>query len=366
MVAVASDPDGFIAKVEFYVDDALVGEDTQGNNGWNYTWRNVPEGAYSLKATAYDNEDARKSSVDIGIIVEDNTSNSPPVVSIVAPTSGDVVDVLSDIEIVASALDNDGDVTHVEFFANRIKLGDDTDGSDGWSVVWKDAVEGDYGIQARAYDNDGARKMSGKVRITVQNGGGKQPQAISFVAPISGEIYEAPAEVKLAAAVNDAGGLVTQVEFYVGSAKLAHDANGNDGWGVTWSGMPPGKYTLKAVATNDQYASTTSKVVVIDIVEPTSIANEDPQAIKTFALHQNFPNPFRKETTLVFEMAENSDVDLSVFDMTGRLVSQLYKGEMPMGVHRVSWQSNGLAGGIYLIRLQTREGVFYRRATLIN
>jgi hypothetical protein len=46
-------------------------------------------------------------------------------------------------------------------------------------------------------------------------------------------------------------------------------------------------------------------------------------APKTFALHQNFPNPFNPSTMISFDLPGASDVRLTVFDMLGRKVSTL-------------------------------------------
>jgi hypothetical protein len=86
----------------------------------------------------------------------------------------------------------------------------------------------------------------------------------------------------------------------------------------------------------------------------------------TFSLEQNFPNPFREKTVLTFEVPNTSNVDLSVFDTTGRRVSQLLKDIVPLGTHSITWNTHGLASGTYLIRLRTETGVLYKQATLLN
>jgi len=74
-----------------------------------------------------------------------------------------------------------------------------------------------------------------------------------------------------------------------------------------------------------------------------------------FQLCSNFPNPFNPSTMIVFYMPRNEDVTLKVYDITGREVETLVQGEVPAGEHRLQWSAKGLASGVYLCRMQTKE-----------
>ncbi len=71
------------------------------------------------------------------------------------------------IEIEVDALDFDGSVVIVEFFANGNKIAEDIDGSDGWTTSWSDHLEDTYRLTATATDNEGAATTSAEVVITV-------------------------------------------------------------------------------------------------------------------------------------------------------------------------------------------------------
>jgi hypothetical protein len=74
LAATAADPDGSIAKVEFWVDgsagQALAGTDT--TSPYSFSWANVPAGSYSLTARAFDNKGATADSAPVGITVDPN------------------------------------------------------------------------------------------------------------------------------------------------------------------------------------------------------------------------------------------------------------------------------------------------------
>ena len=59
----ASDPDGSVAKVEFFQNGNLLGEDT--NSPYTYSWANVSAGSYTLTAKATDNEGASTTSTQV-------------------------------------------------------------------------------------------------------------------------------------------------------------------------------------------------------------------------------------------------------------------------------------------------------------
>jgi hypothetical protein len=75
-----------------------------------------------------------------------------------------------------------------------------------------------------------------------------------------------------------------------------------------------------------------------------------------FALSQNYPNPFNGRTRIEFNLAAPSDVELAVFDISGRKVAVLEDGRFEAGPHSVVWNGYDLAGqpvssGVYFYKL---------------
>jgi len=72
------------------------------------------------------------------------------------------------------------------------------------------------------------------------------------------------------------------------------------------------------------------------------------------------PNPFRGGLRVEFTIpVGEEEVDLRVFDVTGRLVRTLASGRLAPGVHRYEWDGrNGRGGsipaGVYFVRLEGR------------
>jgi len=75
-----------------------------------------------------------------------------------------------------------------------------------------------------------------------------------------------------------------------------------------------------------------------------------------FLLHQNFPNPFNPETTIRFELPQNSHVRLEIYNLLGQRVTTLLDSPKPAGHYTLKWDGkdqngNDVASGIYFYKL---------------
>ena len=86
----------------------------------------------------------------------------------------------------------------------------------------------------------------------------------------------------------------------------------------------------------------------------------------TFALEQNFPNPFNPSTDIGFMLTESMPVRLSVFDMLGREVAVLVEGRHSAGRHTVRFDARDLPSGLYLYRIETPDGSMARMMSLLK
>ena len=94
-------------------------------------------------------------------------------------------------------------------------------------------------------------------------------------------------------------------------------------------------------------------------------------AAQGFTLRQNVPNPFNPTTRIDFELEKAGSVALSIYDVSGRLVANLFNGHLGEGAHEVTWNgktNNGTtaATGIYLYVLKTETGMASRRMVLLR
>ncbi len=71
-----------------------------------------------------------------------------------------------------------------------------------------------------------------------------------------------------------------------------------------------------------------------------------------YNLSNAYPNPFNPTTRINFTIPKASKVSLTVFDITGREVTTLVNGKVPVGHHSVIFDGEGLASGIYFYKLK--------------
>lgn len=144
--------------------------DTNGDDGWSAEWDTVtvPDGCYIIRATMGDDE---------GLTGSDQTSViacNPPEPSI--PNPGDGASVAGTITIEAVDDSGQNDVVKSVFeYAPAADttwtlIGEDTDGSDGWSVDWNASgvEDGEYLIRATMYDTCSSAEET--ITITVVSG----------------------------------------------------------------------------------------------------------------------------------------------------------------------------------------------------
>lgn len=74
-------------------------------------------------------------------------------------------------------------------------------------------------------------------------------------------------------------------------------------------------------------------------------AGEAPSAL--ILLTQNYPNPFNPLTHIRFLLPSAQVVELSVHDVSGRLIKALHAGRLDSGWHEYSWNAERFGSGLY-------------------
>lgn len=84
---------------------------------------------------------------------------------------------------------------------------------------------------------------------------------------------------------------------------------------------------------------------------------EQTVALNSFALLQNFPNPFNPSTTITYRLTGASDVTLRVYDLLGREIAELVNARAEAGTHSVTFNAHMLSSGVYIYRITTNSAV---------
>jgi hypothetical protein len=106
--------------------------------------------------------------------------------------------------------------------------------------------------------------------------------------------------------------------------------------------------------------------VLIFLNTSTTAIDDDIARPGIFALRQNYPNPFNASTTIEFELSQQENVSISVYDLLGRQITTIANGEYSAGSHSVTWQADDISSGIYFYHLDAGDRTETRRMVLLK
>jgi PKD repeat protein len=189
-------------------------------------------------------------------------TNALPAVALTSPADGSTHPASGSIALAASALDPEGPVARVAFYAGATLVGEAF--APPFTAAWPGAAPGTYVLTAQATDGDGATTTSLPRTIVVS-----PLPTVALTAPANGAVFVAPASLTLAASAAD-DGLVVRVDFYRGATLLGSDSTSP--YTFAWTGVAAGRYVLTARAVDDAGGVAMSAPVTVDVVTALSPA----------------------------------------------------------------------------------------------
>jgi len=99
---------------------------------------------------------------------------------------------------------------------------------------------------------------------------------------------------------------------------------------------------------------------------PMTINNNGNYIPKQILLHQNYPNPFNPITSITYELPVDSDVQLSIYNLTGKKVHTLIHEVKEAGRHTIQLNGNNLSSGIYFYALDTPSNKLVKKLVFIK
>ncbi|KXF83071.1 Ig-like domain-containing protein [Enterovibrio coralii] len=323
--ASATDADGIVTLVEFYVDNALVGQDD--TSPYEVSWT-ATKGLRTFKAKAFDQDGLSGWTGEVSVNVEGETVGGGcagvpvyqagtaysvgdivqngnykyqcdvagwcssdaawayepnngahwqdawtelgicaivPTVSFTSPADNATVLAGSTVSLAVDATDADGSVSGVEFLADGKSVG--TDNSAPYSVDWLASGLGNVNLSAVATDNEG-NTGSDAVLVTVSD----QPVVATLTSPTTGTSVGLGKAVQLEAEASSFAGVITKVEFAVDGVVVATDTSAP--YSASWTPGAIGSYVVSAVATDDSGLTATTDGATVKVFEQSAVKHK--------------------------------------------------------------------------------------------
>jgi len=149
--------------------------------------------------------------------------------------------------------------------------------------------------------------------------------------------------------------------------------------------MPDEKSFVYGLQNGGQYSGPTTKETIgaeiyicklDDSIDGGSLSDNNPLAVESenpdgFEILKNYPNPFNPSTTLEFTVTNPGQANISIYNITGQKVCELFSGAVTAGKHSIVWNgldSRGasLSSGIYISRLKTKDNVISNSMVLFK
>lgn len=114
--------------------------------------------------------------------------------------------------------------------------------------------------------------------------------------------------------------------------------------------QPDGKIIIAGDSVKDYYWGFT--MIRYDNPSIQTSVQPDANLPDGFSLSQNYPNPFNSVTTISYSISTTTYVKLNVYNVFGKVVKQLVNKQQSPGEYQVQFDADGLAEGLYLVKIE--------------
>lgn len=273
-----------INQVELFQDGQSVGSCFNlppGSSDCSVTINSVALGEHSLIAAATNNGGRKAVSNPVNFFV-----NGPATVSLDNPTDYALFGRPANVALTATAANQSGTVSQVQFLANGEVIGSGVlSGTNQYNFTWNNAPTGTILLRAVATDGSGVKSYSYATKIYVTNA-----PVVNIASPTSGASYPKHSNIAFTANARDFDGYVSQVQFfdngttYIGDGTLVQ----GDLYTFTWADAPAGTHAVTAAATDNSRQTSISNSVSLTVtnIAPT-VSMTSPASGATFTAPAN-------------------------------------------------------------------------------
>lgn len=134
-------------------------------------------------------------------------------------------------------------------------------------------------------------------------------------------------------------------------------------WALSYDGInPPSNQLLLTAASNPTSfgVDQANELYVVGFnniyrFTPTVTSSDNETKLNDYRLEQNYPNPFNPATIIRYNLPEDSEVTIKIYDALGNEVDTITTGFQQKGFYQKTWNAERLASGVYLVKMNAKS-----------
>ena len=136
-------------------------------------------------------------------------------------------------------------------------------------------------------------------------------------------------------------------------------------WALSYDGINPPSNQLLLTSTNNPTSFGVDQFNELYIVgfspgnvyrfTPTVTAGENEITISKYSLEQNYPNPFNPSTNIKYNLPEDSDVAIKIYDALGKEIDTIVIASQQKGFYQKIWSAEKFSSGVYFVKMNAKS-----------
>jgi glucose/arabinose dehydrogenase len=134
-------------------------------------------------------------------------------------------------------------------------------------------------------------------------------------------------------------------------------------WALTYDGINPPTNQLLLTTVSNPTSFGTDQASELYLVgfnnvyrfTPTVTSSDNETKPNDYRLEQNYPNPFNPSTMIRYNLPEDSEVTIKIYDALGNVVDTITTGFQQKGFYQKIWNAERLASGVYLVKMNAKS-----------
>ena len=97
--------------------------------------------------------------------------------------------------------------------------------------------------------------------------------------------------------------------------------------------------------------------IVVSTISGSSISIDwNSLEMSSFSIEKMYPNPFNPSTELNYTVEQNGNISVSIYNVLGQKIDELYNGYQDLGNHKILWNAENLSSGVYYVNISHENG----------